>query len=62
MLYHLFEWFKTEGIQFPGSAAVSVHYLPGVAGSYSYRCYITTVYGKKLINYLQQQTNWRSRS
>ncbi len=51
MLYHLFEWFKAEGIRFPGVALfqfITFRVLLAVLLS----LFITTVYGKKLINFL----------
>lgn len=54
MLYHLFEWFKAEGIRFPGSAVfqfITFRVLLAVLLS----LFITTVYGKRLINYLQKK-------
>jgi phospho-N-acetylmuramoyl-pentapeptide-transferase len=54
MLYHLFEWFKEEKINFPGS---------GILGFISFRVLlamllsllITLVFGKKLINILKRK-------
>src|SRR6476646_4167936 len=54
MLYHLFEWFKVKGIRFPGSALfqfITFRVLLAVILS----LVISTVYGKKLINYLQKK-------
>ena len=54
MLYHLFEWFRAEGIRFPGSAVfqfITFRVLLAVLLS----LFITTVYGKRLINYLQKK-------
>jgi phospho-N-acetylmuramoyl-pentapeptide-transferase len=54
MLYHLFEWFKSEGINFPGRELVrfiTFRVLMAVILS----LVITTVYGKKLILYLQKK-------
>ncbi|MDB5192898.1 MAG: phospho-N-acetylmuramoyl-pentapeptide-transferase [Segetibacter sp.] len=51
MLYHLFDWLTREGIKFPGSGLVqfiTFRVLLAVLLS----LFITTVYGKKLINYL----------
>ena len=54
MLYHLFEWFKSEGIKFPGRELfgfITFRVLLAVILS----LVITTVYGKKLIRYLQKK-------
>lgn len=54
MLYHLFDWFKDEGINFPGSELfrfITFRVLLAVILS----LFITTVYGKKLINYLRRK-------
>lgn len=54
MLYHLFEWFKNEGIRFPGGELfrfITFRVLLAVILS----LLITTVYGKKLIRYLQKK-------
>ncbi len=54
MLYHLFEWFKSEGIKFPGRELfgfITFRVLLAVILS----LLITTVYGKKLIRYLQKK-------
>ncbi|MDB5196599.1 MAG: phospho-N-acetylmuramoyl-pentapeptide-transferase [Flaviaesturariibacter sp.] len=54
MLYHLFEWFRAEGIRFPGSAVfqfITFRVLLAVLLS----LFITTVYGKRLIKYLQKK-------
>src|SRR6187397_2427341 len=54
MLYHLFEWFKEEGIRFPGGELfrfITFRVLMAVILS----LVITTVYGKKLIGYLQKK-------
>ncbi len=32
MLYHLFEWLNSEGINFPGSRLFELYHFPGVAG------------------------------
>jgi phospho-N-acetylmuramoyl-pentapeptide-transferase len=53
MLFHLFEWFRAEGIRFPGSAVfqfITFRVLLAVLLS----LFITTVYGKRLIRYLQK--------
>ena len=52
MFYHLFEWLRTAGYQFPGIALfqfITFRVLVAVILS----LFITTVYGKRLINYLQ---------
>jgi phospho-N-acetylmuramoyl-pentapeptide-transferase len=54
MLYHLFEWFKNEGIRFPGGELfrfITFRVLLAVILS----LVITTVYGKKLIRFLQKK-------
>lgn len=54
MLYHLFEWFSQQGIKFPGSGLfqfISFRTLAAVILS----LFITTVYGKRLINYLKKK-------
>jgi phospho-N-acetylmuramoyl-pentapeptide-transferase len=54
MLYHLFEWFKNEGIRLPGGELfrfITFRVLMAVILS----LVITTVYGKKLIKYLQRK-------
>jgi len=54
MLYHLFEWFKAEGIRFPGVALfqfITFRVLLAVLLS----LFITTVYGKRLINFLNRK-------
>jgi phospho-N-acetylmuramoyl-pentapeptide-transferase len=54
MLYHLFEWFKSQGIRFPGVNLfefITFRVLLAVILS----VIITTVYGKKLIKYLQKK-------
>jgi phospho-N-acetylmuramoyl-pentapeptide-transferase len=51
MLYHLFEWLKAEGYRFPGIELfrfVTFRVLLAVILS----LFITTVYGKRLINFL----------
>jgi len=54
MLYHLFEWFKAEGIRFPGRELFSfITFRVLIAVILS--LVITTVYGKKLIKYLQKK-------
>lgn len=54
MLYHLFEWFKSEGIRFPGRELfgfITFRVLMAVILS----LVITMVYGKKLIKFLQKK-------
>ncbi|MDF2380145.1 phospho-N-acetylmuramoyl-pentapeptide-transferase [Nostoc ellipsosporum NOK] len=54
MLYHLFEWFKEQGIKFPGSELyrfISFRVLLALLLSLA----ITMVFGKKLIRYLQKK-------
>jgi phospho-N-acetylmuramoyl-pentapeptide-transferase len=54
MLYHLFEWLKEEGINFPGSRLfgfVTFRVLLAVLLS----LFITMFYGKKLIKFLQNK-------
>lgn len=54
MLYHLFEWFRTEGLQFPGVSLfqfITFRVLIAVLLS----LFITTVYGKRLINLLRRK-------
>src|SRR5436190_7019389 len=54
MLYHLFAWLFKEGFRFPGSALfhfITFRVLLAVLLS----LVITTVYGKKLIRYLQKK-------
>ncbi|HEU4471320.1 MAG TPA: phospho-N-acetylmuramoyl-pentapeptide-transferase [Flavisolibacter sp.] len=54
MLYHLFEWLKAENINFPGSELfrfITFRVLLAVILS----LFITTVYGKKLINFLKRK-------
>jgi phospho-N-acetylmuramoyl-pentapeptide-transferase len=54
MLYHLFEWFKAENINIPGRelfSFITFRVLLAVILS----LFITTVYGKKLINFLQRK-------
>lgn len=51
MLYHLFEWFKTQGIKMPGGALfqfITFRLLLAILLSLT----ITSVYGKRLINFL----------
>ncbi len=54
MLYHLFSWLTKQGIKFPGSGLVqfiTFRVLLAVLLS----LVITTVYGKRLIRYLQKK-------
>src|SRR5437764_14344531 len=54
MLYHLFEWLRTDGYRFPGSSLfqfITFRVLLAVILS----LVITTVYGKKLIRFLQKK-------
>jgi phospho-N-acetylmuramoyl-pentapeptide-transferase len=54
MLYHLFDWFTKEGFRFPGSGLfqfISFRVMLALILS----LVITTVYGKKLISYLQKK-------
>ncbi|MES2432137.1 MAG: phospho-N-acetylmuramoyl-pentapeptide-transferase [Bacteroidota bacterium] len=54
MLYHLFNWLTNEGFKFPGSGLfqfITFRLLLAVILS----LVITTVYGKKLIKYLQKK-------
>ncbi|HZF65237.1 MAG TPA: phospho-N-acetylmuramoyl-pentapeptide-transferase [Chitinophagaceae bacterium] len=54
MLYHLFEWFRAEGIRFPGVELfrfITFRVLVAVLLS----LFITTVYGKRIINLLQRR-------
>src|SRR5688572_27998554 len=54
MLYHLFEWFKQQNITFPGSGVFEfITFRVVLAMVLS--LVITTVYGKKLIRYLQRK-------
>jgi phospho-N-acetylmuramoyl-pentapeptide-transferase len=54
MLYHLFDWLKGEGIKFPGSRVfdyITFRTLLSILLS----LFITMVYGKKLIKFLQKK-------
>src|SRR5215210_3868962 len=54
MLYHLFEWLRTEGARFPGVAVfqfITFRVLLAVLLS----LFITTIYGKRLIRFLQKK-------
>src|SRR5215203_1942600 len=54
MLYHLFEWLRAEELRFPGSELfrfITFRVLMAVILS----LFITTIFGKKLINYLKRK-------
>lgn len=54
MLYHLFEWFRTEGYQFPGSQLfqfITFRVMLAVILS----LLISTLVGKRIINYLRHK-------
>jgi phospho-N-acetylmuramoyl-pentapeptide-transferase len=54
MLYHLFEWLRANDLRFPGSELfrfITFRVLIAVLLS----LFITTVYGKKLIRFLQKK-------
>ncbi len=54
MLYHLFEWLRTEGFRFPGSELfrfITFRVLLAVLLS----LFISTVYGKRIIRFLQKK-------
>ncbi len=54
MLYHLFEWFKIEGIRFPGSAVfqfITFRVLLAVLLSLM----VSTLIGKRIINMLKRK-------
>ncbi len=54
MLYHFFEWLRAEDIRFPGSELfrfITFRVLAAVILS----LFITTIFGKKLINYLRKK-------
>src|SRR4029078_11002611 len=54
MLYHLFEWMTKQGIKFPGSGLFKfIEFRVLIAVILS--LVITTVYGKRLINYLRRK-------
>ena len=58
MLYHLFEWFRAQGLQFPGVSLfqfITFRVLIAVLLS----LFITTVYGKRLINILRKKQRYR---
>lgn len=54
MLYHLFDWLKTEGFRFPGSELYRFQSLRVILAMVL-SLVITTVYGKKLIRFLQKK-------
>lgn len=54
MLYHLFEWFKQDGIKFPGSALftfISFRVILAMLLALA----ISMIYGRKLINFLRKK-------
>ncbi|HZI00780.1 MAG TPA: phospho-N-acetylmuramoyl-pentapeptide-transferase [Flavisolibacter sp.] len=54
MLYHIFEWLRMEGLNFPGNELfrfITFRVLMAVILS----LFITTIFGKKLINYLRHK-------
>jgi phospho-N-acetylmuramoyl-pentapeptide-transferase len=51
MLYHLFEWFADQGIKFPGSSFIQF-ITSRVLLAVILSLVISTLFGKKLINYL----------
>src|ERR1700692_1757419 len=54
MLYHLFNWLTKNGVKFPGSGLfqfITFRVLMAVILS----LIITTVFGKKIINYLKRK-------
>jgi phospho-N-acetylmuramoyl-pentapeptide-transferase len=54
MLYQLFEWFTKNGIKFPGSGLF--HFITfRVLAAVLLSLFITTVYGKRLINILKRK-------
>ncbi|MGG9960292.1 phospho-N-acetylmuramoyl-pentapeptide-transferase [Ferruginibacter sp. SUN106] len=54
MLYHLFDWFKTQGIKFAGSELYRFQSIRVILAMIL-SLVITTVYGKKLIAYLRNK-------
>ncbi|GAB3431784.1 phospho-N-acetylmuramoyl-pentapeptide-transferase [Niabella aquatica] len=52
MLYHLFEWFKQQGINFPGRQLMEFQTFR-IMMAVLFALIITLVYGKKLINILR---------
>ena len=54
MLYHIFEWFRLEGIKFPGSALMQfITFRVMLAVLLS--LFIAMVYGRRIINFLQKK-------
>jgi phospho-N-acetylmuramoyl-pentapeptide-transferase len=51
MLYHLFEWLREMDIRFPGGSLLQFINFTGIAGVIL-SLVISTLFGKKLINYL----------
>ena len=54
MLYHIFEWLRAEGLRFPGNELfrfITFRVLMAVILS----LFITTIFGKRLINYLRHK-------
>jgi phospho-N-acetylmuramoyl-pentapeptide-transferase len=51
MLYHLFEWFRDEGIKFPGSSFIQF-ITSRVLLAVILSLVISALFGKQLINYL----------
>ena len=54
MLYHLYKWFEAENLHFPGVGLfqfITFRVLMAVILS----LFITTIFGKKLINYLKKK-------
>ena len=54
MLYHFFDWLKDQGVKFPGSELyrfISFRVLLAVLLS----LFITLIYGRRLIRYLQRK-------
>ncbi len=54
MLYHLFEWFREEGIKFPGSSFIQF-ITSRVLLAVILSLVISALFGKKLIAYLQRK-------
>ena len=54
MLYHLFEWFKTQGIKFPGSALFEFITFR-VLLAMLFALIISMLFGRKIIWYLQKR-------
>lgn len=54
MLYHLFEWFREEGIKFPGSA-IFQFITSRVMLAVILSLIISALFGKKLINFLRKK-------